>query len=167
MSGQYPFTSCFMKDYAGDKSKFRYGELTKWKTVQCARFDILQTEVSSYDTEFQLAFQIGKLWEQLCMIFEMHKKGTLKGMKPQVASISARQAGTQFLKRMALKPTHFKAFNEKISVDVKESILSSVILLHKTLPEMAGLFVLYKGLAQTEVIFAWLYKSCLISTRNW
>ena len=150
------FHSCFMKDYAGDKSKFRHGELTKWKTDQCGRFDILPTEVSSYDTEFQLAFQIGKLWEQLCRIFEMHKKGILKGMKAPVASNSARQAGAQFMKRMALKATQFKAFNEKISVNVKESILSSVILLHKTLPEMAALFVLHKGLAQTEVIFAWL-----------
>ena len=150
------FHSCFMKDYAGDKSKFGYGELTKWKTDQCGRFDILPTAVSSYDTEFQLAFQIGKLWEQLCRIFEMHKKGILKGMKAPVASNSARQAGAQFMKRMALKATQFKAFNEKISVNVKESILSSVILLHKTLPEMAALFVLHKGLAQTEVIFAWL-----------
>ena len=143
------FHSCFINDYQGDKSKFQRGELSKWKIDQCARFDIPQAEVSWYDTEFQLAFQPPIIWDQLCKIFNMHKKGELSGMKAPTANVSARQAGIQFQKRSQLKSTSFKTLNEKISVEVKASILGSVILKEKTLSVMSTDFVLHKNLAQT------------------
>ena len=150
------FHSCFINDYQGDKSKFQRGELSKWKIDQCARFDIPQAEVSWYDTEFQLAFQPRSIWNQLCKIFDMHKKGELSGMKAPTANVSARQAGIQFQKRSQLKSTSFKTLNEKISVEVKASILGSVILKEKTLSVMSSDFVLHKNLAQTRTVFAWL-----------
>jgi hypothetical protein len=86
----------------------------------------------------------------------MHKKGELSGMKAPTANVSARQAGIQFQKRSQLKSTSFKTLNEKISVEVKASILGSVILKEKTLSVMSSDFVLHKNLAQTRTVFAWL-----------
>jgi hypothetical protein len=140
----------------GGKSNFPHGELSKWKINQCGRLDIVSTDVTKHDTEFQLAFQNEKIWDQLKRIFEMHKEGTLSGMRPPGAADSARQAGKQFKDKAELKSTSFKSLNSLITDDVKESILASVIVGQRTLTQMNADFVLHKNLAQTRNVFAWL-----------
>jgi hypothetical protein len=148
------FRCCFIA--IGGKSNFRSGEISQWKIDQCGRFDIVSADVTKHDTEFQLAFQNEKIWDQLIRIFEMHKNGTLSGMKAPGPADSARQAGKQFKEKAELKSTCFKSLNSLITDEVKECILASVLLGNKTLTQMNTDFVLHKNLTYTRKVLAWL-----------
>ena len=150
------FRCSFINDYQGDKSNFRSGEISQWKIDQCGRFDIVSADVTKHDTEFQLAFQNEKIWDQLIRIFEMHKKGELSGMKAPGPADSARQASKQFKEKAELKSTCFKSLNSLITDEVKECILASVLLGNKTLTQMNTDFVLHKNLNYTRKVLAWL-----------